>query len=116
MTIQRFETTPRYSRAVSYNGIVFLAGQTAKDYGADIKVQTRQVLDKIDALLAGAGTDKGRILKADIWLRHVERDFAAMTEIWEAWSPPGTAPARSVMEARMLEPRALVEIVIVAAA
>lgn len=95
---------------------MFLAGQTAKDYGADVSTQTQQVLDKIDALLAEAGTDKSRILKADIWLRHVEKDFAAMTEVWEAWSPPGTAPARSVMEARMLEPKALVEIVIVAAA
>lgn len=116
MTIRRFETTSRFSRAVSYNGMVFLAGQTANDYGADIAIQTREVLDKIDALLAGAGTDKSRILKADIWLRHVEQDFAAMTKVWEAWSPPGTAPARSVMEAPMLEPKALVEIVIVAAA
>ncbi len=115
MPIQRYETTPRYSRAVAYNGMVFLAGQTANDYGANIKAQTRQVLDKIDVLLAQAGTDKSRILKTDVWLRHVEKDFAAMTEVWEAWSPPGTAPARSVMEAKLLAPNALVEIVIVAA-
>jgi enamine deaminase RidA (YjgF/YER057c/UK114 family) len=114
MTIKRYETTPRFSRVVTHNGVVYVAGQTADDYSADIAAQTRQVLEKIDALLARAGSDKSRILRADIWLSDA-KDFAAMTQVWEAWSPPGAAPARSVMEAKMLSTDALVEIVVTAA-
>jgi len=114
--IKRFETTARYSRAVSFNGMVFFAGQTATDYSVGIAEQARHVLDRIDDLLAQAGTDKRRILKADVWPCDVRRDFEAMTAVWEAWSPPGSAPARSVMEAKILAPHTLVEIVITAAA
>jgi enamine deaminase RidA (YjgF/YER057c/UK114 family) len=113
--IRRFQTTPRFSRSVVHNGVVYLAGQTASDCSLGVADQTRQVLDKIDALLVQAGSDKSRILRADVWLSEVERDFAAMTAVWEAWSPPGCAPARSVMQAQLLSPGALVEIVVTAA-
>ncbi|WP_240520227.1 Rid family hydrolase, partial [Morganella morganii] len=48
----------------------------------DIVLQTREVLEKIDALLAAAGSDKQHILSAQIWLKNIERDFAAFNEVW----------------------------------
>lgn len=55
MTIARYHTNTRMSQAVTHNNTVYLAGQVASDPAANITVQTQQVLDKIDALLAGAG-------------------------------------------------------------
>ena len=45
--IVRIETNERVSRAVVYNGMVFLAGATADDRSQDIRGQTKQALAKI---------------------------------------------------------------------
>ena len=44
----------------------------AKSNEDDIVLQTREVLEKIDALLAAAGSDKQHILSAQIWLKNIE--------------------------------------------
>ena len=62
--IQRFEVGPRMSELAVYNGVAYLAGQVPEDTSLDIVGQTREVLEAIDALLAQAGTDKTRILRA----------------------------------------------------
>lgn len=38
------------------------------DPGGEITAQTAQVLDRIDDLLAKAGTDKSKLLTAQVWL------------------------------------------------
>ena len=79
MTIERLHSGPRMSQAVIHNGLVYLAGQIGAP-GEDTAAQTRAVLDKIDALLAEAGTDKSHVLTATIWLADMS-DFGAMNEI-----------------------------------
>ncbi len=115
MTIQRLGTTERMSAAVSFTNLVFLAGQVPGDRGEDAAGQTRQVLAKIDRLLASAGSDRSRILSAQIWLKDIDADFAAMNAVWCEWLPAGCAPARATVEARLASPNVLVEIMVIAA-
>lgn len=113
--IQRLHSTARMSGAVIHGDVVYLAGQVPNDLALPIKEQTRQVLAKIDALLAEAGSHKGQLLSAQIWLKDIDRDFAAMNEIWDAWLPEGAAPARATVQADLARPEVLVEIMVVAA-
>jgi enamine deaminase RidA (YjgF/YER057c/UK114 family) len=113
--IERIETTPRASRAVIHNGTVYLAGAVAENRDGDIREQTRQALEKIDRYLAAAGTDKSRLLSAQIFLKDVVNDFAGMNEVWDAWTSPGAAPARATVQGELGLPSILVEIVATAA-
>ena len=114
MSITRSHTNARMSQLVIHDNTVYLAGQVASDATANVSVQTQQVLDKIDSLLAEAGSDKSRILSAQIWLANIGH-FSAMNEVWDTWVSEGNAPARACIEARLASPDLLVEIGIVAA-
>lgn len=111
--IKRIGTGPRMSEAVSYNGIVWLAGQVGNP-GDSVADQTRQCLAEVDRILADAGTDKTRILSAQIWLADMA-SFAEMNAVWDAWVPQGHTPARATGEARLAAPEYLVEIIVTAA-
>lgn len=113
--IQRIATDKRRSRAVVYNGMVFVGGQTADDRSQDIQGQTRQTLAKIEKFLAEAGTDKSRLLTAQIWIKDIKKDFAGMNEIWDAWTAPGSAPTRATAQCELAAPEVLVEIIVTAA-
>lgn len=115
MTIKRLHSGPRMSQAVVHNGVVYLAGQVAKDPDKDVADQTRQVLAGIDALLAEAGSDKSRLLSATIYLADIA-DFQAMNGVWDAWVIAGSTPARATVEASLATPKYLVEIMVTAAA
>jgi enamine deaminase RidA (YjgF/YER057c/UK114 family) len=115
MEIRRIAPGPRMSMAVVHNGTVYLAGQVADDTSADVAGQTQQILAKIDALLAQAGTDKTRILSANIWLADIA-NFGAMNGVWDTWVPQGNTPARATVEAKLATPAYLVEIAVIAAA
>jgi len=112
--IRRLDAGPRMSEAVIHGGIVHLAGQVPETADAGIEMQTREVLDAIDALLAQAGTDKRRILRAQVYLADIA-DFDGMNRAWDAWVVPGEAPARATVEARLADPGWKVEIVVTAA-
>ncbi len=115
MSIQRIEPGKRLSQAVVYGNLVFLAGQVAMDKpGASMAEQTENVLQRIDKLLAQAGTDKSKILSANIWVTDM-RQFDEMNRVWDAWVPEGCAPARATVEARLASPDYCVEIMVVAA-
>jgi len=113
--ITRIETNTRASRAVVFNGMVFLAGATAENRSQDIRGQTRQTLAKVERYLALAGTDKSRLLSAQIWLKDIQNDFAGMNEVWDAWTVPGAAPTRATAQCELGAPDVLVEIVVTAA-
>jgi enamine deaminase RidA (YjgF/YER057c/UK114 family) len=113
-TIQRFDVGPRMCEMSVHNGVAYLAGQIAEDASQDIGGQTRQVLGAIDALLARAGSDKSKILRAEIFLADLA-DFAGMNAVWEAWVVPGHTPARATVQASLAKPEWKVEIVITAA-
>ena len=113
-TLQRIDAGNRMSEAVIHGGIAYLAGQVPETPGADAETQTREVLEAIDALLAQAGSDKRRILRAQVYLADVG-DFAAMNRAWDAWVVPGEAPARATVQAPLANPAWKVEIVVTAA-
>jgi enamine deaminase RidA (YjgF/YER057c/UK114 family) len=115
-TIQRLESNARMSGLVRHGDVLYLAGQVPSDVHADIETQTAQVLAKIDGLLAQVGSDKSRLLSAQIWLKHIDRDFAAMNAVWDAWLPADSAPARATVQAALARPEILVEIMVIAAA
>jgi enamine deaminase RidA (YjgF/YER057c/UK114 family) len=101
------------SSAVEYHGFVYLAGLTADDLSQDVSGQTRQVIAKIDAALEEHGTDKTRLLQAQIWLKDI-RDRDAMNKLWIEWLGDAGRPVRACVEANMADPRHLVEIMVTA--
>jgi enamine deaminase RidA (YjgF/YER057c/UK114 family) len=113
--IKRYKVGPRMSQAVVGTPSVFIAGQVADDETASVEEQTRQVLAKIDALLAEAGTDKSKLLSVTVFLPNIA-DFAAMNSVYDKWIDPANPPARACVEARLAAPGLRVEIVAVAAA
>lgn len=115
MTIQRIGTGPRMSKAVVFNGAVYLAGQVADTAaGGSVTDQTREILSIIDDLLAQAGSDKSKLVSANIWLSDIST-FAEMNAVWDAWVSPGNTPARATVEAKLAAPRYTVEIAVIAA-
>lgn len=113
--IQRLDVGPRLSEAAIYQGVVYLSGQVPEDASLDIGGQTRQVLAAIDALLARAGSDKSRILMAQIFLADLQ-DFEGMNAVWDAWVPAGHAPPRATVQAALAGPGWKIEVVVTAAA
>ena len=111
--IIRTEPNAVLAKAVEFHGFVYLQGCTAQTLTKDIRGQTEEVLSQIDAILETHGTDKTRLLQAQIWLKDI-RDRDAMNTIWSAWLPEGGAPARACVQAHMADPRHLVEIMVTA--
>jgi enamine deaminase RidA (YjgF/YER057c/UK114 family) len=113
MNIKRIEPGVRMSQAVVANGFVFLAGQVASDTSQDVAGQTRQVLAEIDRLLEMAGSDKSKLVSANVYLPNIS-DFAAMNGVWDKWVAKDALPARATVEAALAAPVYLVEIQVVA--
>jgi enamine deaminase RidA (YjgF/YER057c/UK114 family) len=115
MTIQRIGAGPRMSKAVVHADTVYLAGQVAdKTKGGGTAEQTKEILSIIDGILASAGTDKTKLLSANIWLADIST-FAEMNGIWDAWVAPGSTPARATVQAQLAAPDYKVEIAVIAA-
>jgi enamine deaminase RidA (YjgF/YER057c/UK114 family) len=122
MDIERFGLTPTIpgipliSYATSFGNVVYLAGVTA-DPGAsaDVKVQTRQALARIDTLLSKVGTDKSKMLTAQVWLTDMNL-FAAHNDAWNEWVDPKSPPVRAcLLSPQLWRPGLLVEIMATAA-
>ncbi len=112
--IQRFHVGVRLSEMAVHNGTVYLAGQVPDDPTKDIAGQTAEVLANIDKLLVEAGTDKSRILMAQIFLADLV-DFPAMNAVWDAWVVAGQTPPRATVQAKLARPEWLIEVVVTAA-
>lgn len=113
--IRRIESGARMSQAVVANGFVFLAGQVADDTSVGVREQTNQVLASIDRLLAAVGSDKSRIVSANVYLSDIGT-FAEMNAAWDAWVAKDAKPARATVEAKLAAPEYKVEIQVVAIA
>jgi enamine deaminase RidA (YjgF/YER057c/UK114 family) len=111
--IKRIGVGARMSEAVAYNGIVWLAGQVGNP-GDSVEDQTKTCLAEVDRILAEAGTDKTRILSAQIWLADIST-FADMNKVWDTWVPAGHTPARATGEAKLATPDYKVEVIVTAA-
>ena len=114
MSIKRINVGKRLSEAVIHGDTIYLAGEVPDDTSKDITGQTAEVLAKIDELLEQAGSDKTKILSAQIFLPDM-KDFAGMNVAWEKWVVPGQTPARATIEARLANPAYKVEIMCIAA-
>ena len=114
MSIQRFGVGKRLSEIVIHGNTVYLAGEVPDDSSLDIGGQTEQVLAKIERALKQAGSDKSKLLSAQIFLPDM-KDFAGMNAAWEKWVVPGQTPARATIEARLANPAYKVEIMCIAA-
>jgi enamine deaminase RidA (YjgF/YER057c/UK114 family) len=115
MKIERHEAGPRMSKAVVHGDTVYLAGIVADaPKGKSMADQTKSILSQIDGFLAQAGTDKTKLLSANIWITDMA-NFAEMNAVWDAWVSPGNTPARATVEAGLASPDYKVEIMVVAA-
>ena len=115
MSIKRIDIGERMSQAVVYNGTVTTAGVVAQTApGESVEAQTRDILERIDALLAEAGTDRSKLLSGMIWITDMA-SFNEMNAVWDAWVTPGATPVRACVEAKLASPKFAVEIQVTAA-
>ncbi len=114
MKIERHDVAARMSKVVVYGDTVYLAGIVAENpKGKSVTEQTKSILGQIDSFLAKAGTDKTKLLSANIWITDMA-NFAEMNAVWDAWVSPGNTPARATVEAKLATPDYKVEIMVVA--
>lgn len=115
MKIERHDVAARMSKVVVHGDTVYLAGIVADAAkGKSVTEQTKDILAQIDGFLAKAGTDKSKLLSANIWLTDIAT-FAEMNAVWDGWVSPGNTPARATVEAKLAAPEYKVEIMVVAA-
>lgn len=115
MAVQRIKTGARMSQVVVHGSTVYTAGQVARNAaGESVALQTSDILANIDKLLAEAGTDKSKLISANIWLADMG-DFQEMNEIWDDWVMEGHTPARACVESKLAAPQYTVEIAVIAA-
>lgn len=101
----------RMSKIVEHNGVIYFAGIVPTDKTVDVKGQTLEVLNIAKDLFEQANTDNENILRAEIYLKNIDRDFSDFNEIWDAWVSKENPPARACVEASMSTPETLVEII-----
>ena len=112
-----FQGAP-YSQAIKANGLVFVSGQLAlrpdhaEIIGDGIAEQTEQVFANLKAILEEAGSGLDRLVKATVFLQHLD-DFQAMNGVY-AKHVGDQPPARATVEVAKLPSGALVEIEAVA--
>lgn len=113
MEIQRINPREWNCSAIAYGDLLFLSGTVADDKSLDTKGQTAQVLEKIDRVLAQAGSHKSRILSATVYMADASLKDE-MNEAWMAWVDRANLPTRTAVGA-VLTPGTMVEITICAA-
>lgn len=118
MHLTRHDIGARFSEMVTVDlgtsRLLYLSGQVAEDASLDITGQTREVLQRIDELLATQGAHREHIVSATIYLRTVG-DYAAMNAVWDEWVPVNHTPARATVGAKLIHPDYRIEIQAVAA-
>ena len=113
--IMRTGGNGRRSKCVAYGGLVYVSGITTVDLQADVREQTRDVLDQIDKMLAANGSDKLRVVSASITLKDREHDYGEFNAVWDQWVSDGFEPARSVTGGKLALPEYRVKIALIAA-
>lgn len=113
--IKRIGSNPRLSRVVLHNGVAWLSGIVAADRHEDIRGQTRQVLAQLERLLEQAGSNRSRILSAQIWMKDMAADFDSMNEVWSQWFASSETPARATAQVVFDDEQIRLELIVVAA-
>jgi enamine deaminase RidA (YjgF/YER057c/UK114 family) len=115
MTVERYKVGPRIAAATKHGDTIYVAGTVADDPKLDAKGQTAQILRKIDEALAHFGSNKSKIMWANVWVSDI-RHYDAMNAAWDAWLDKPNAPARATVESRLATTDYSVEIAVIAAA
>ena len=95
-----------FSQALQANGLIFVAGQTARDPQTgqviqdDITLQTERVMQNLKAILEAAGSSLDRTLKTTVYLKNMD-DFDAMGKVYTRYFP-SHPPARATVEVSRL--------------
>ena len=113
--IHRLDPGPRMSKAVRHGDTIYTMGHVARNRDGDIKAQTADVLERLDATLAEMGTDKSKILSITIYMADMG-EFSGMNEVWDIWVDGPNAPARTTLGAPLAAPEIRVEMTAIAAA
>ena len=102
------------SQGVVHGGLLYTAGQVDME-SPDVSGQTKNVLAKIDSLLAQVRSSKSHVLSANIWLSDMA-SFDDMNRVWESWIDPHNPPARATVGSTLAAPEYKVEIAVIAVA
>ncbi len=113
MRITRVGTTARWSDVVIFNNVLYTV-EVPTTLDAGLKDQTKEVLNSIAKILSDNGTDKKHILSVTIYLKDIAQ-IDEFNQIWDKWLPLGSAPVRACVEAKLANPKYLVEIQLSAA-
>src|SRR5204863_7893136 len=108
ISIKRVNPGKRFSTAVVHGDTVYVAGITADDTSGDVTAQTKDVLRKIDAALAAAGTNKSKVLSAQCFITDITK-WEDMNMAWDAWIDPNNMPVRATIECKLAAPKYLIE-------
>jgi enamine deaminase RidA (YjgF/YER057c/UK114 family) len=114
LPVRRIDPGPRLSEATIHDDRMYLSGMVASDTSQDVSGQTNQVLVEIGSLLEKGGSHRTKILSALMFLADMN-DFAAVNAVWDDWIVAETSPARATVQARLSDPNAKIEIMVVAA-
>jgi enamine deaminase RidA (YjgF/YER057c/UK114 family) len=101
MTIQRTETSRRMSPAVRAGSTIYITGQLAyENQFTDARTQTKEILDRIDRLLAVHGATRKDLVSATVWLSDICY-FGEINDLWDDWVAESHAPGRACIEAKI---------------
>ena len=112
--VDEFKSPQELADLLAKNKLTFVALSSG---GVNIDAPEADQIAKHAAhakFLKEAGTDKSKILSANIWLTDIGT-WGQMNEIWDAWVSPGNTPARATVEAKLANPALKVEIMVQAA-
>jgi enamine deaminase RidA (YjgF/YER057c/UK114 family) len=109
--IIRKQVNERMSRIVEHNGTVYFAGIVSDDKTLNIKGQALRALEIAQSRFTEAGITKDDLLRAEIFVKDISRDFVDFNSIWDEWVSKENPPARACVEANMASKETLVEII-----
>ncbi|MEM1340520.1 MAG: RidA family protein [Bacteroidota bacterium] len=124
--MKRFITTPNapapigpYNQAVYVNDTLYISGQTPIDPSTgklvegDVKMEAKQCMKNLGAILEAAGLTFENVVKTSIFLKDMHQ-FTAVNEVYGSYFNADTAPARETVEVANLPMFVNVEISMIA--
>jgi len=108
-----------YNQAVLSGNMLYTSGQIAIDPITgnlvidDIALETKQVMENLEAVLSEAGMDFSHVLKVSIFISDMA-NFSKINEVYTTYFDEETAPARETVQVANLPKYVNVEISMIA--
>ncbi|MEE9361077.1 MAG: RidA family protein [Cellulophaga sp.] len=108
-----------YNQAVLTGNTLYISGQipinpaTGELIEGDIKLETKQSMENLKAILTEAGMTFENVVKSSIFIKDMHQ-FAAINEVYAVYFNGETAPARETVEVANLPKFVNVEISMIA--